>query len=76
VGAVHEAVEEEAEDGAHWQELPCLHLQLLQKHHHLLVGAEAEEEEVVREVGAAEAAGSLLLKASRFTRSAPTATAT
>ena len=68
--AVHEAVEGEAGDGLHWQEPECLHCQLLPRHHHPQVGVVAGEEEVVREAEVAEAAGSRLPKASRFTRSA------
>jgi methylphosphotriester-DNA--protein-cysteine methyltransferase len=74
VGAAHEAAEDEAEVEAHWQEAPCLRCQPLQKHHHPQAGVEAEGEEVVREEEAAEAAGSLLLKALRYTKSALTAT--
>ena len=72
--AVREAVGEEAEDGALWRESPCLHRQSLQKHLHPQVEAVAEGEEVVREAEVAEAAGSLSPKASRSTKSAPTAT--
>jgi len=71
--ADHEAVEGGAGDGLRWQEPQCLHHQLLPKHHHPQVGVVAGEEEVVREAEVAEAAGSLLLKASRFTKSALTA---
>jgi hypothetical protein len=76
VEAVREAVEEEAEVGAHWQDPPDRHRQLLQKHHHPQAEVVVEGEEVAHEAEVAEAAGSLLLKASRFTKSAPTATAT
>jgi hypothetical protein len=76
VEADHEAVEAEAEDVAHCQESPFRHRQLLQKHHRLQVGAVVEGEEVDHEAEVAEAAGSLLLKASRSTRLALTATAT
>jgi hypothetical protein len=74
--AVHEAVEEEAEDGAHWQESTCPHRQLLQRQHHPQVEVVVEEEEVVQEVEVVEAAGSLWPKASRSTKSAPTVTMT
>jgi hypothetical protein len=56
VAADREAVEGEAEDGAHWEELICPHRQLLQRHRHPQVGVVAEEEEVVQEAEAAEAA--------------------
>ena len=44
--AGHGAVEEEAEDGAHWQELQCLRYRILRRHHHQ---RDAVEEEVVEE---------------------------
>lgn len=71
---VHEAAEEEAEDEAHCLELPCRPCQQLPKHHRLQGEVAAGGEAVVQEGEVAEVVENLLLKASRFMKSAPTAT--
>lgn len=74
VEAARGEVEEEAEGEAHYLEPPCRHCPQLLRHRHPQAEVVAEEEEVVQGGEAAEVAGSLWLKASRFTKSAPTAT--